>query len=434
MNILLVNPYPTSFPPLGLTTIASHLLKDGHNVKIYEGTEPNFKNVDLIGITGFTLWINQIKQVVNHLSQYHVPIVVGGPCITANPQAFHSLNVDYGVVGEGEETICELANCLEKGIGNSIEGLLVKDTKGFKPRPFMDMSKKLIPAWHLLPNPTKYEAGLGVETSRGCPFNCVFCSAPSICGKVWRSRTPEDIVDEIEFLFGKYRPKRIYFADDNCTVNQKRWHKLCWLLTQKHLPIEFHVPEGIQAHHLNMDTLQLMKKAGFKHIYIGAESGCQRVLDKVIDKGGLKVSQIERVVRDCYMIGLRVSCFFVIGILGETIEEMKQTLAFAQYLRKLGAESCIIRNCLPVPNTRLWNIAKENGNLLLNEEQAQDHNLLHSGKHFLISKEWNPAQVETLVRLGREQNRKHMRWKMLQRKISRVVTKPYRMVKEVIER
>ena len=424
MKIALINPHPSKYPPLGLVTIAPYLIDEGHNVKILEGTT-DVGNVDLIGIGGLTIWLQEIKQLIKQLPQ-DVPIVVGGPCITAYPKTFKDLDVDYAVIGEGEETLCELVDCLEKGRSpEGIKGLITK-RQGLPffhgLRPFMDLSKKPFPAWYLLPN-LNYKAGLGVEYSRGCPFNCVFCTAPFISGRKWRSRTPLAVTKEIIYLVETYSPERIYFADDNCTANPKRWKQLCKQLAELNLAVEFHASEGIQAHHLNMETLLLMKKAGFKSITIGAESGSQRVLDEVINKGGLRVEQVEQVVKDCVKIGLKISCFFVIGILGEALEEMKQTLAFARHLRKLGAESCSIRNCLPLPGARLWKIAENGGNLLITEEQAQDHVLLHSGRHFLTSKDWTPKQVEELTRQGQKENRWHLRRKYKWRSLRRLFRK-----------
>jgi radical SAM superfamily enzyme YgiQ (UPF0313 family) len=410
MKIALINPNPSTYPPLGLVTVASHLVHEGHKVHVLEGTSCFTHKVDLIGIGGLTLWIKEIKELIKQLPQ-QVPIVVGGPCITSNPKIFHDLNVDYAVVGEGEETICELVDNLEKGVNpKGIKGLITKEGHNFEPRPFMDLSEKKIPAWHLLPNLNSYLAwpGLGIETSRGCPFKCCFCTAPFISGRKWRGRTAENVVEEIIDIFYRYKSKRIYFADDNCTVNPSRWKQLCKYLSQLHLPVEFHVPEGIQAHHLNMETLQLMKKAGFKSITIGAESGSQRILDEVINKGGLRIEQVEQVVKNCVKIGLKISCFFVIGTLGETLPEIQQTLAFARHLRKLGAESCSIRNALPIPGTRMWQMAKEGGNLLIAEEQAFDHAFVHSGKHFMQSEHWTPKQVEELTEQGQKENLWHV--------------------------
>jgi len=86
---------------------------------------------------------------------------------------------------------------------------------------------------------------------------------------------------------------------------------------------------------------------------------------------------------------------------------MRQTLAFARHLRKLGAESCSIRNCLPIPGTRLWQIAEKGNNLLITKEQTQDHLFLHSGGHFLTSKDWSPKQVEVLTRFGQQEDSEH---------------------------
>jgi len=422
MKISLINPHPSKYPPLGLVSIAPYLIEQGHEVTIHEGVKNLFVpsyNTDLVGITGLSLWGNEIKHAIREVWN-HIPIVVGGPCITSNPSFLNELTEQvrnvFGVVGEGEVTICELADALEREKPiDGIKGLRYrqKDTPDwtwnpFCPRPFMSLEEKKIPSWNLLPS-LKYSIGLGVETSRGCPFNCIWCSAPLISGRKWRAREPSEVVWEIETLQYKYQVKRVYFADDNCTANPKRWVQLCKLLAFNFQgEIEFHVPEGIQAHHLNKSTLKLMQTAGFDSITVGAESGVQRVLDDVIGKYGLTPEKVEQVVKDCVEIGLQVSCFFVIGTYGETLDEVKQTLSFAEHLRKLGADSCSIRNALPIPNTRMWNLAEKNGDLLITEEDAYNHKLLHSGRHFMNSPEWDHQDIEIFTDIGHSQNQWHL--------------------------
>lgn len=421
MKISLVTPFKLDFPPMGLITVAASLIDKGHDVEIFEGFVGDCSKSDMVGFSGLSIWLNQIRGLTNRVPK-ETTKVIGGPCITAYPSVFNSLNVDYGIVGEGEETICELAEYISHSKIHSLSEIkgLLSHRWSFKPRPFMDLSKKPIPAWYLLKN-LDYKSGLGVETSRGCPFNCVFCSAHLICGKVWRPRKPSAVIDEIEVVVDKYKPRRIYFPDDNCTVDPKRWRELLKMLIQRDFGVVFHIPEGIQAHHLDMATLQMMKDANFEGIWIGAESGVQRVLDNVIHKGGLTVQRIEQVVKDCVKINLPISCFFVIGIPGETCEEMVQTVGFASYLRKLGAYNCSVRNCLPVLGTEIWDIAKKNGNLLITEEQAQDHKFLHSDSHFFITSEWTPRQVERLVKRSQKENKRHLRMVKFKRGIKKVL-------------
>lgn len=405
MNVVLVRPkFPEeglhTYPPFGLITIAPYFAStvkvevcDTQDKGIFESAVS--KNPDVIAFSCFSSQLSITKNLIEHAkNNCKSRIVVGGSGTTSNPQYAREI-LGSGVVlvaGDGEYFAEELP--LDTGIYRS---------------KMYDFKNHRIPAWNLI-NYKKYRAltGFAVETSRGCPFNCVWCTAHLVSGKKWRGRKPADVVSEIRFLKEQYKCKMFYFPDDNCTADPKRWVELMQELTNANLGISLHVPEGIQAHHLDYDTLLLMKKAGFKLITIGAESGCQRVLDKVIDKGGLKVEQIENVVRTSKQIGLDVNCFFVIGTVGETLEEAEQTVEFAEHLRSLGAYSCMVRNAIPIPGTRMFDIAVEKGYLTVPKEKLSDLNFVHSGRHFLSTPEWTPEQIESLVERAKREDAQHI--------------------------
>jgi len=105
---------------------------------------------------------------------------------------------------------------------------------------------------------------------------------------------------------------------------------------------------------------------------------------------------------------MKPSCFFVIGTIGETLEEAKQTVEFAEKLRHLGAESCTVRNAIPMPGTRLFNIAKEERCLTVPEEKLFDFNFVHKSNHLIRTSEWTPAQIDNLVTQARQHELKHI--------------------------
>lgn len=407
MKVLLVRPrFPSSeprlYPPFSLITIAPYFdaevmicdLQDKQYLHTFLKWNPD--------VVGFSAFSNQLKEV-NRLIEIvkrecEAWIVVGGSGVTVAPEkALRILeHADLLVSGDGEQ--------YARGFTNQ----LMNSTK-IQRSPFFNWRDHKVPAWNLI-NYQRYLQfpGFAVETSRGCPFNCVFCSAHLICGRKWRSRNPEDVVDEISFLVEQYGCRLFYFPDDNATVDPKRWVNLMQQIIDADLMIKLHAPEGLQAHHLTLDVLKLMKKAGFQHITIGAESGVQRVLDRVIDKGGLKVGQIESVVRDCRSIGLDVNCFFVIGIPGETLAEAEETVEFAEKMRDLGAYSCMVRNAIPVPGTRMFWEAVEHEYLTIKPEELYDYDFIHSGKHLLETPDWTPQQIELLVQESSRQDAKHI--------------------------
>jgi radical SAM superfamily enzyme YgiQ (UPF0313 family) len=389
------------YPPMGLLSIAPYF-KDAE-VTIYdlwyEHLETNyridFKQFDVLGLSGFTSQLFEMDNMAKLAKAYNpnIRVVAGGSGVTSSPQFAKEMlkNCDLLIDGDGEE--------FAENWQTYIDYNVVFKTKRF------DWKGYMLPKWDLI-NYKQYlkTSGFGVETSRGCPFNCVFCTAKAVHGRIWRPREPESVVQEIANLKKHYGCKLFYFPDDNATVDPKRWVELMQQIVDAKLNIRLHVPEGIQAHHLDYETLYLMKKAGFRNIYIGAESGCDRILDKVIEKGGLTTQQIELVVKQGVDLGLTMNCFFVIGIVGETLAEAKQTVNFAEKMRKLGAYDCTVRNAIPIQGTRMYDIAKEKGYIV-----GEFNNLnSHQNKHLLHTPEWSPKQIEDLVALAAKQQAQHI--------------------------
>jgi len=197
-------------------------------------------------------------------------------------------------------------------------------------------------------------------TSRGCPYNCVFCSIHIVMGKKWRGRSPENVVDEIEQLVNTYDIKQIDFSDENLTLDKKRVETICDLIAKKKLDIEWYTPNGVRADTLDENLLTKMKKAGCKKIRVAPESGVQRVVDQIIKKN-LSLKEVEKAVVLCKKVGIKVGCFFVIGLIGETKKDIEETIKYAYKLRRLGADGFIFSIATPVYGTELYEQAKRCG-------------------------------------------------------------------------
>jgi anaerobic magnesium-protoporphyrin IX monomethyl ester cyclase len=408
MNVSLVRPnfsteQGTIYPPLGLLTLASYF--DKKHTIYFADQQMNGINFlgnkfDVICFSAFTNQLLNVEKLIRQGKDFGVKskFVVGGPAITSNPEYAKKLvpSADLFFAGDGEYFAENIEN---------FDGAKIAD---YRKTPY-PLDNKKVPAWDLI-NYNQYvkTVGLGVETSRGCPFNCVMCTAHLIHGKQWVPRKPKDIVDELRILKQKFHCSKFYFADDNATVDPSRWFNLMHNIALSKLDLKLNVPEGIQAHNLDVETLVEMWQAGLRHFTIGAESGSQRVLDKVINKGGLTVEKIEEVVKHAVHLHMKPSCFFVIGFPGETLEEAKATVDFAEKLRRLGAESCTVRNAIPIPGTRMFEIAKKEGYLIVPEDKLFDFKFIHNSKHLLITSEWKPEQIDALVSKAQQQEKKHI--------------------------
>ena len=138
--------------------------------------------------------------------------------------------------------------------------------------------------------------------------------------------------------------------------------QICDLIVQRHLHFDWFTPNGLRADKLDEPLLRKMKKAGCKKIRVAPESGVQRVVDKVIGKN-LDLKSVEQAVINCKKVGIKVGCFFVIGLIGETKADMEETIKFAYKLRKLGAESFVFSIAMPLYGTALYEQAKSGGYL-----------------------------------------------------------------------
>jgi len=284
MNICLVRPqFPeeqtTVYPPLGLLTIAPYFDKK-HSVSLADqqlyGCGGFLSNeYDVIAFSAFTSQLPIVNKLIDQGKEWGVKakFVVGGPAVTSNPEYAKQLvpNADLLFAGDGEY----LAESIE-AISNKTG---IADYREF---PY-GLDNKKYPNWSLTkPNLFRETTGLGVETSRGCCFNCLFCTAHLIHGKKWIPRKPSEVVEELKFLKQRYGCSKFYFADDNATVDPSRWFELMRDISVSYLGLTLSVPEGIQAHNLDYETLVEMWMAGLRRFTIGAESGVQRVLTKAV--------------------------------------------------------------------------------------------------------------------------------------------------------
>jgi radical SAM superfamily enzyme YgiQ (UPF0313 family) len=199
-----------------------------------------------------------------------------------------------------------------------------------------------------------------VITSRGCHYACVFCTAHLTKGRKWRFRSPENVVDELEHLVDIYGIKQVAFNDDNMTLDKNRMGVICDLIVERGLDIDWYTPNGIRADTLDEKLLVKMKKSGCKRIYIAPESGVQRIVDQVIKKN-MNLKYVEKAVALSRKVGIKVSCFFVIGFIGETKEDIKASIKYAERLKRLGADRFYFSYAMPLYGTELYQQAKEGG-------------------------------------------------------------------------
>jgi anaerobic magnesium-protoporphyrin IX monomethyl ester cyclase len=275
------------------------------------------------------------------------------------------------VMGEGEETMVDLINHSSESIQDldDVRGIVFKDSntgnlKSTPPRPLInDLDSLPFPARHLVPfesySASKEQSG-GIITSRGCVYSCNYCSSSLIMGKKFRSRSPDNVVDEIEELIDKYQISDIGFLDDTFMLNKRRANDIANEIKARGLDLSFVASSRVDR--VDQSLLQNLKRSGMKTIYYGVESGSQRILDLM--KKGITLKNAEDAVKIAKNADLEVLTSFILGYPGETEDDMNKTIDFST---KLDSDYCQYSILTPFPGTPIYNELQEK-NLIDNDD------------------------------------------------------------------
>lgn len=310
------------------------LKENGHPFWVSLEKELKRFNPDYIGITFWTTFIaSSIKTAERCRRQCPDAIILaGGPHVTLMPENIKQLQtIDIAVIGEGEQTFLEIVNGTPL---DEIKGIFFRNYTGIKEnvlRPFIDDLDSLgIPDRSLLINQASYsdeDFGL-IMTSRGCPFRCAYC-ATSIWNRIVRYRSIDSIIEEIALVMNTYGT--IYFAikDDSFAINKDRVLEFCRKIKKSQLKIFWEC--NVNLLNIERDLLLKMKEAGCISIKIGIESGSDRI-HKIINKK-LTNRIIEKQWEIIRSIDIHVTCYFMMGIPGETENDICQTIQLAKKLK-----------------------------------------------------------------------------------------------------
>ena len=372
----------STLPFLGLYYLASVLRKNNFEVKILDSIvlrlsiKDILKEVDnyspnMVGISSSTASYHKAR-VLAETSKEAFPnmnIVLGGPHLSGLPEEVMKNNCfDFGVINEGEETILELCEKLRNNGNNfkEIKGLTFRNEDDQvivteKRNPIKDVDSIPYPARDLLPPLKAYRASAlyykrlpitQIFTSRGCPYQCIFCNTPF--GKVIRFHSVEYVVSEIEMLLKDFGVKEILINDDTFTVDKNRVLEICRLIRKKNL--KFLWSCNIRVNTVDREILQEMKSAGCWLVMPGVESGNQKILD--ILRKGLTLEQAVNACKWAREVGLMIKPSFICGNPGDTEETIEETIKFAKSLKTHYPSYTFMT---PFPGTPMWHLAEKYG-------------------------------------------------------------------------
>jgi anaerobic magnesium-protoporphyrin IX monomethyl ester cyclase len=283
--------------------------------------------------------------------------VAGGPDSTTRPEVYLSGGFDAVAIGEGEATIVELARTVAAGEPFAgLAGIAVAGPGGVVRGPARSFLRPLdslpMPAWDLI----DMEAYLGrwerrtgerrmaVLTSRGCPFDCSWCSKPTF-GRTFRQLSAARVVKELRLLRSRYRVDYVRFCDDVFGIDRAWTDGLLSTMEAEPLGIKFECLARVDL--LKPDLLQRMRALGLQRVYVGVESGSQKMLDLM--NRGTTLAQVERTARSLRENGVRQYWFLMLGYPGETLEDIERTLGL---FRRFSPEEYSVSIAVPIPGTR----------------------------------------------------------------------------------
>jgi len=226
-----------------------------------------------------------------------------------------------------------------------------------------------------------------IISSYGCPHNCFFCASRTVSGRGTAFRSVADVIDEIDYLVREHAVGHLIFMDDAFLGNKKRIFDILNTMVERRYPLTW-MPAGVAAWDVSDDLLSLMKKSGCTHITVSVESGSPRVLREIIRKP-LNLEVVPRIVATCRDLGIYVTANFIIGLPGETWDEILQTLRFAEFC---DFDMTTFTIATPLPRTDLYKVCREKG-YLPEDFSFRNDQFFNFGEGFITTEEFTPQDL-----------------------------------------
>ena len=349
---VIASPYPLEeapAPPLGISYVAAAFEAAGAEVEIFDYIVGRYSpeklerqleafRPDVVGAGSVTLNYPPAAEILQTVKRLNPEIftVMGGPHVSFDaPNTLKTYpGIDLVVMGEGERTIAELtATGFDRKAFPAIRGIAYRENGSYRiteQREFIqDISTLPLPARHLLPL-SRYQAlgfPISMITSRGCPYQCIFCQGRRMVGGKIRQRKVESVVNEIEDILS-YGFNRINIADDLFVSDRRKVKAVCDEINRRGLRFAWSAFARVNT--VDPDTLKTMRDTGCDAVSFGVESGNQEMLDRIQKK--ITLAQVRKAVDMCKDAGLHVHCSFIVGLPGETQDTLNDSREFAESL------------------------------------------------------------------------------------------------------
>ena len=381
------------YPPLGLLYISAYLDKVGVEHQVFDSTFSStieqFKTIKSLKPKVLAVYVNLMtrKNVVALMRSIHedpdldTQIILGGPETRYHIEDFLDHGADVLVIGEGEKTAHAVISAIlsDKDDLSQIAGIAFRknektvltkerekikdlDEITFPARERIDM-KPYLSTWK------DHHGGssLSVSTMRGCPYTCKWCSR-AVYGLSYRRMSPKRVVDELEYLNNKFGADRYWFVDDVFTVSHKWMTGFVDELEKRNVKIEYECIT--RADRMNNEVIELLRRSGCFRVWIGAESGSQRIIDKMDRR--VKVEQVRDMIIASKAKGLEAGTFIMLGYPGETQEDIEATI---EHLKISDPDQFTITLTYPIKGTELWSETEDIQTAPLAWSQSSDRDI-----------------------------------------------------------
>jgi len=365
------------YPPLGQLYISGYLQERNIENHVFDTTFSSkeeqlyfiaSKKPDIVAIYANLMTKVEVIKLIKILKTealYGFPkIVLGGPDVSYNTENYLRSGAQYIVIGEGEETLYELHQAIinktdihkVSGIAYLDEGKVAKTSPRIKMK---DLSALPLPNRNAVDmqlyldtwKNNHGQSSMTVSTQRGCPYTCKWCST-AVYGQSYRRRPAKLVAEELVMLKQKYNPDTIWFVDDVFTVSHKWLAEFHKEVIQQDAIIPFECIT--RAERLNDEVLQQLKEAGCYRIWIGAESGSQKIVDAMDRRVDINV--VKRAIQKTNALGMETGTFIMLGYPGEDEQDIQQTIT---YLKAANPTHFTITVAYPIKGTSLYNEIEE---------------------------------------------------------------------------
>ena len=407
---------PPGHPHLGVAYLGAFLKKYGHEVRIYDdGLKNSYSLVDsikefspdLVGVTSFSYCYDYAIDCIDRVkSNFDTPVVLGGPHVSAAKRAvLQDTDVDFAIIKEGEHSLLDLLNALKQNredfsdIKNLIwrrNGEVIENQE----MPFIENLDELPFPDYSLFEVEKYEYGssesrsTAIVTSRGCPYRCTYCATLLSMGRVFRTRSAENVFAEIEQRY-KEGFQEFDINDDCFSLDIERANRIFDLIIKSGFKLRFKCFNGFRVDRITLDLFKKMKKAGFYFLAFGCESGNQQVLNNI--KKSITLDQVRNAVKLANESGIDCCVNFIIGHPTETYEQAMDTLKFA---KSLNCNYVNFSNLIPYPGTEAYAWAEKNAHFLIDKSEYLRSLSTYDNKPIFETKEFTAKQRLKVTKLG----------------------------------